>query len=74
MASSIPLAERLRPTNFEDYIGQRHLIGEGAVLRKLIEKGMVPSMILWGTPDRKNYLSQYNCTSNRPSIFYFERY
>ncbi len=50
MASSIPLAERLRPTNFEDYIGQRHLIGEGAVLRKLIEKGMVPSMILWGTP------------------------
>lgn len=50
MATSIPLAERLRPTNFEDYIGQDHLIGEGAVLRKLIEKGRVPSMILWGTP------------------------
>jgi putative ATPase len=50
MASLIPLAERLRPTNFDNYIGQKHLIGEGAVLRKLIEKGMVPSMILWGTP------------------------
>tara|TARA_R110002049_G_scaffold125972_6_gene281629 strand:- start:5204 stop:6490 length:1287 start_codon:yes stop_codon:yes gene_type:complete len=50
MASLIPLAERLRPTNFDNYIGQKHLIGEGAVLRKLIEKGMVPSMILWGSP------------------------
>jgi putative ATPase len=50
MASLIPLAERLRPTNFDNYIGQKHLIGEGAVLRKLIDKGLVPSMILWGTP------------------------
>ena len=45
-----PLAERLRPQTLEDYIGQQHLVGEKAVLRKAIEKGIVPSMILWGPP------------------------
>jgi putative ATPase len=45
-----PLAERLRPQNLEDYIGQQHLVGEKAVLRKAIENGIVPSMILWGPP------------------------
>jgi len=47
---SAPLAERMRPNSLEEYVGQKHLIGEGAVLRGLIEKGMVPSMILWGGP------------------------
>ncbi|MBD99519.1 MAG: AAA family ATPase [Verrucomicrobia bacterium] len=47
---STPLAERMRPHTLDDYIGQKHLIGEGAVLRGLIEKGLVPSMILWGGP------------------------
>ncbi len=47
---SVPLAERLRPLNFENYIGQKHLIGEGAVLRKAIESGIIPSLILWGPP------------------------
>lgn len=47
---SIPLAERLRPNSFENYIGQKHLIGEGAVLRKAIESGVLPSLILWGPP------------------------
>src|SRR5690554_5582055 len=47
---NIPLAERMRPKTLEDYIGQKHLVGEGAVLRSLIEKEMVPSMILWGSP------------------------
>ena len=46
----IPLAERLRPSSLDDYIGQRHLIGEGAVLRRAIETGRVPSMIFWGPP------------------------
>jgi putative ATPase len=45
-----PLAERMRPHSLNDYVGQKHLVGEGAVLRGLIEKGMVPSMILWGSP------------------------
>jgi putative ATPase len=45
-----PLAERLRPTTLDDYIGQRHLVGENAVLRKAVESGRIPSMILWGPP------------------------
>jgi putative ATPase len=47
---SAPLAERLRPSGFENYIGQKHLIGEDAVLRKAIESGVLPSLILWGPP------------------------
>ncbi|MEQ8909932.1 MAG: replication-associated recombination protein A [Vicingaceae bacterium] len=47
---SQPLAERMRPKNLDEYLGQKHLVGKGAVLRGLIEKGMVPSMILWGGP------------------------
>lgn len=47
---SQPLAERLRPKTLDEYIGQKHLIGQGAVLRKMIEAGHVPSFILWGPP------------------------
>ena len=47
---SQPLAERLRPKTLEHYIGQKHLVGEGAVLRKMIDAGHVPSFILWGPP------------------------
>lgn len=45
-----PLAERLRPRSLDEYIGQKHLVGQGAVLRKMIESGRVPSFILWGPP------------------------
>lgn len=45
-----PLAERLRPATLDDYIGQEHLIGEGAVLRKMIESGKISSFLLWGPP------------------------
>ncbi|MCR5588699.1 MAG: replication-associated recombination protein A [Bacteroidales bacterium] len=45
-----PLAEILRPKSLDDYIGQQHLIGQGAVLRTLIESGNIPSMIFWGPP------------------------
>ena len=48
--NNAPLAERLRPTDLEGYIGQRHLVGEGAVLRRMIETGKVNSFILWGPP------------------------
>lgn len=47
---SIPLAERLRPSNLDHYIGQSHLVGAGAVLRNAIESGNIPSMIFWGPP------------------------
>ena len=45
-----PLAERLRPRTLDDYIGQQHLVGEGAVLRRMIESGRISSFILWGPP------------------------
>ncbi len=45
-----PLAERLRPTTLDEYIGQKHLVGEGAVLRNMIDSGRISSFILWGPP------------------------
>jgi putative ATPase len=47
---SEPLAERMRPRTLDDYVGQKHLVGEGAVLRKMIDAGHIPSFILWGPP------------------------
>ncbi|MDO5483061.1 MAG: replication-associated recombination protein A [Bacteroidaceae bacterium] len=45
-----PLAERLRPQTLNEYIGQKHLVGEGAVVRRMIEQGRIASFILWGPP------------------------
>lgn len=45
-----PLAERMRPNSLDDYIGQRHLVGENAILRKMIDSGNISSFILWGPP------------------------
>ena len=45
-----PLAERMRPRSLDDYVGQQHLVGEGAVLRKMIDSGRISSFILWGPP------------------------
>jgi putative ATPase len=45
-----PLAERLRPHTFDEYLGQQHLIGSNAALRRMIESGRCPSLILWGPP------------------------
>jgi len=50
MAANAPLAERLRPKTLDDYVGQEHLVGPGAVLREAIESGQIPSFILWGPP------------------------
>ncbi|MDD2328289.1 MAG: replication-associated recombination protein A [bacterium] len=47
---SAPLAERLRPQNLDQFIGQEHLVGEGAVLRRMIDSGRIPSIIFWGPP------------------------
>ncbi len=45
-----PLAERMRPTNLDEYIGQDHLLKEGASLRRALDSGLIPSMIFWGPP------------------------
>lgn len=50
MNNNIPLAERLRPSSLEGYVGQSHLVGPGAVIRNMIESGKVNSFILWGPP------------------------
>lgn len=49
-ANMKPLAERMRPRTLDDYIGQEHLVGKGAVLRKMIDSGRLSSLILWGPP------------------------
>lgn len=50
MSAQQPLAERMRPKSLNDYLGQKHLVAQGAVLRNAIESGRIPSMILWGPP------------------------
>jgi putative ATPase len=50
MAGSIPLSERLRPSTLAEVAGQTHLVGEGKVLRTIVDSGVLPSMILWGPP------------------------
>ena len=47
---SEPLAERMRPRTIDEYVGQKHLVGEGAVLRRMIDAGRISSFILWGPP------------------------
>ena len=46
----LPLAERLRPQTLDEFIGQKHLVGEKAILRQMIESGRIASFILWGPP------------------------
>src|SRR3989475_10938391 len=50
MPSAQPLAARMRPRDLAEFVGQQHLIGPGRVLRKAIDAGQLPSMILWGPP------------------------
>src|SRR6266480_102899 len=50
MNSSVPLAERVRPSTLDELLGQQHLVGKGSILRTAIEHGKIPSMIFWGPP------------------------
>ena len=70
MQSTIPLAERLRPTSLDDYIGQKHIIGENAVLRRAIETGRVPSMIFLGTARRgQDHLGLHHLQAGEAAVF-----
>ena len=48
--TSAPLASRLRPETLDEYVGQKHLLGKGKILRQLIDRDQVSSMIFWGPP------------------------
>src|SRR2546423_4104978 len=50
MPEARPLAARMRPRDLSEFVGQQHIVGAGRVLRKAIDAGQLPSMILWGPP------------------------
>lgn len=50
MENSIPLAERMRPKNLDEFVGQDHLVGKGRFIRRMLESGKITSMVLWGPP------------------------
>ena len=58
-----PLPERMRPHNLDEYVGQKHLVGEGCILRNMISGGNLTSFILWGPPLRTSGRRQnFACT------------
>ena len=54
-----PLADRIRPKNIDEVAGQRHLIGEGKILRKIIESGDIPNLIFYGPSGVEYYIQLY---------------
>jgi len=70
MSLNQPLAERMRPKSLDDYAGQEHLVGKHSVLRKAIESGNIPSMILWGPPGvGKTTLAQIIANNSEREFF-----
>ena len=69
MEREMPLATRMRPVTFDDFVGQEHLVGRGHVLRKAIETGKMPSIILWGPPGSGKTTLAYIIASNTDSHF-----
>ncbi len=64
-----PLAVRMRPTNFDAFVGQEHIIGKGRVLRKAIEAGRIPSIVLWGPPGSGKTTLAYIIANATSSLF-----
>lgn len=69
MGQEAPLATRMRPVTFDDFVGQEHLVGRGHVLRKAIETGKMPSIILWGPPGSGKTTLAYIIANNTDSHF-----
>jgi putative ATPase len=70
--SSTPLAERMRPRSFEEFVGQEHLLGPGKVLKKMAEEGRVPSLLFWGPPGcGKTTLARVLAESTKSIFFSF---
>lgn len=70
---SSPLANRLRPETLDDYVGQEHLVGVGKVLRQMIQKDNISSMIFWGTArSRKDDISQNHSQYDTCIIYKFQ--
>src|ERR1019366_8913517 len=69
MQNAAPLAERMRPTSLENYIGQKHIVGEGAILRTAIESNLLPSIILWGPPGVGKAKSNNLFSQSNPILF-----
>jgi len=70
MSNNIPLAERLRPSTLDEYIGQSHLVGENGIIRKMIESGRINSFILWGPPGvGKTTLAKIIATATEASFY-----
>lgn len=70
--SAAPLAERMRPNSLEEYCGQKHLLGEGKILRSLIERDQVSSMIFWGPPGSgKTTLARVIANSTKAHFIFF---
>lgn len=64
-----PLANRVRPTNLDEFVGQQHLIGPGKVLRELIDNDQLSSLIFWGPPGvGKTTLARIIATGQRPTL------
>ena len=69
MKGEAPLAARMRPATFNDFVGQEHLIGKGRVLREVIEAGQLPSIILWGPPGSGKTTLAYIVANSTDSHF-----
>ena len=68
-----PLADEIRPQTLDEVAGQKHLLGEGALLRRLIESGNIPNMIFYGQRDRQDHCGEYHRQADQPAVIHPER-